>query len=814
MIRKKAKRLLACGLSIALAASSLSALPSQNAAAAKKASVKLVPAKASIQVGKTKTLKVKKTNVKKIKSTTWSTNKKKIATVNKKGKVTAKAVGSAKITAKVKYIPKGKKKAVTKKLTCKVTVKAANATPSPSTQPSTNPSTQPAVSANPSAAPSAAPTAAPTSNVGEPRQITQSDGTVLTVKDNGYVRKNVTAQYIADNEMKTGINLGNTMEGIWSLDNKHSMTFSRTDYDMAWRNPNDGHIPTTRAYIELLHSYGINTIRIPVAWSNGDKDDGTYTIDPLLLNRIEEIANYALDLEMYVVINDHWDNQWWGQFGACKLETDENGKKVKVVDQETRDAAWARYEKYWVQIAEHFKGYSDHLIFEGANEELGDRLNDTIVTDGPYKGYSKPDDAPADTPTCSGNLKEAECYALTNEINQKFVDIIRGSGGNNANRFLLIPGYNTDIEKTCDKKDADGNYMYQMPKDTDENGKNKLFLSVHYYTPTQYALDGGSGEYTEEDRKAVPGYFEKLKRFSDEGYAIIVGECAVCQPSGVVGGVIDWYTDVFTEAAKYHAVPCIWDTGAYFDRTIPEINYKDVAEFLNEWNGASGTTEGIERNTGGGKPPAGTGDLSDFIDKELWETPAIHAYLFYQTNGWDHRNAYMPIKNLAKNEWTWNGIKDAPAGTSVTDVNLTEDGAEYTVKLENIAINGTAYNMLGVSTNIDHKDKYGNLDIKAVASSLKIDGTEYLKEPTELTVKPDDQYFQFMFVNKWDKVPDSYPLFDINEAQELPPCLESIEVTFTISGIEPVLADLEAGTWINPETGLPMDEQPPEETEE
>lgn len=815
MIKKNAKRLLACGLSLALAASSLGSLPGQTAAAAKKATVKLSASKVSIKVGKTKKLKLQKKNVKKLKSTKWSTNKKKVATVNKKGKITAKSVGSAKITAKVKYIPKGKKKAVTKKLTCKVTVKAAGTAPAASTAPSANPSTQPAVSAAPAATVSAAPTAtvsaAPTeepgtaSNIGTAREITQSDGTVLTIRDNGSVRKDVTAQYIADNEMKTGINLGNTMEAVWSLDNKHSMTLSRTDYDKAWSQPE-----TTRAYIECLHSYGINTLRIPVAWSNGDKDDGTYTIDPLLLDRVEEIANWALDLGMYVVINDHWDNQWWGQFGACRFETDEDGSKVKVVDQETRDAAWVRYEKYWTQIAERFKGYSDHLIFEGANEELGNRLNDTIVTEGPYKGYAKPGEASADTQTCSGNLKESECYAMTNQINQKFVDIIRSSGGNNANRFLLIPGYNTDISDTCDKKDADGNYMYQMPKDTEENGNNKLFLSVHWYNPTNFALDGGSGEYTEEDRAAVPEYFAKLKRFTDEGYAVIIGECAVCEPSNVVGGVIQWYTDVFTEAKNYHAVPCIWDTGAYFDRTIPEINYRDVADFLNEWNGASGATEGITRNTGGGEPPEGTGELSDFIDKELWETPAIHAYLSYQTNNWDHRNAYMPIKNLSKDEWTWNGIKDAPEGTSVTDVNLTEDGAEYTVKLENIALSGTAYNMLSVSTNIDRNNAYADLDIKATASSLKIDGKEYLEEPVELIEKSDEAYYLFMFVNQWDNTPEIYPLYQLNEAQELPPCNESIEVTFTVSGIEPVLADLEAGEWINPETGLKMDEKPEE----
>lgn len=71
-----------------------------------------------------------------------------------------------------------------------------------------------------------------------------------------------------------------------------------------------------------------------------------------------------------------------GAFGACKKDADGN----KVADEETRAAAWTRYESYWTQISERFKDYSDHLIFEGANEELGTRLNDAICLNGPAKG--------------------------------------------------------------------------------------------------------------------------------------------------------------------------------------------------------------------------------------------------------------------------------------------------------------------------------------------------------------------------------------------------------------------------------------------
>ena len=53
---------------------------------------------------------------------------------------------------------------------------------------------------------------------------------------------------------------------------------------------------------------------------------------------------------------------------------------------------------------------------------------------------------------------------------------MRATGGNNAKRFLLIAGYDTDITKTCDAR-------YQMPKDTIES---HLMVSVHYYSPYGY----------------------------------------------------------------------------------------------------------------------------------------------------------------------------------------------------------------------------------------------------------------------------------------------------------------------------------------
>ncbi len=634
------------------------------------------------------------------------------------------------------------------------------------------------------------------SNIGDGHQVTLSNGSTITVKDNGTMRKDMTAQQLADTEMGMGINLGNTLEAVQAVENKKNVT--GTGYDTAWSQP-----VTTREYIDFLHTYGINTIRIPIAWSNGDIDDGTYTIRRDMLDRVEEVVNYALDNGMYVVINDHWDNQWWGQFGACKKDADGN----KIADEETRKNAWTRYERYWTQICERFKNYSDHLIFEGANEELGERLNDGICVNGPAKGYSKPDNAGPDIEVVSGNLKTDELYDTTNKINQKFVDIVRASGGNNTNRHLLIPGYNTDILSTANEK-------FIMPTDIAENGKNKLFLSVHYYTPGDFCLENGGGDYTVADQEATKKYFQELKKFSDAGYAVIIGECGVCNPSSVTGSVTQWFYDTFTEAAKYHAVPVLWETGALFDRTNLKLNYKDIAIFLNTINGTNGDTS-AERETGGAAPSTNVtaAEVPDYLDGILWGTPGIHAYISYQTATWDYRNAYLPQRTLSNNAHSWEYIQAAgnevTSSTKVTDVHITADG-EYTVAIDGIDLSGAnSFKMLSVATDIE-KSLYP--DITVTDTVIKIDGEAVTDAPVNLIAKSDDKYYNFMLVNVYGK--DEYPLADLNLNEKLKMPTKSIEITFKINGLSKALSDVESGEYINPETGKKISDTSTDEPED
>ena len=334
--------------------------------------------------------------------------------------------------------------------------------------------------------------------------------------------------------MGNGINLGNTLE---AYNHKGYIGGGNPDgFETGWGQPY-----TTAEMIQGMKNAGFDTIRIPVAWTNGmNYESGDYTIDERLMNRVETVVNYALDADMYVIINDHWDGSWWGMFGS--------------EDMAVRDKALEMYKSMWTQIGENFKDYSRKLIFESANEELGDRLNDKDVTGS------------------EGVLSKNECYETTNMINSEFVQLIRSQGGNNADRFLLIAGYNTDIAMTCDER-------FKMPEDTAES---KLLLSVHYYTPWDYCGTESVDHWgSPRDYKEQNDLFEKLSKFSEQGYGVVIGEYAVMQKNGGLKPDTDkFYANVLDNCDLYDFCPVLWDCSNFYKRVTNTLADETIAELF------------------------------------------------------------------------------------------------------------------------------------------------------------------------------------------------------------------------------------------
>lgn len=363
------------------------------------------------------------------------------------------------------------------------------------------------------------------------------------VVDNGVMREGLTALE-ATRLMGNGINLGNTLE---ACDNNVGIkTNAPLSYETYWGQPK-----TTQAMIDGMKAAGFDTIRIPVAWMTNATHlyEGDYTIDAGYMDRVEEVVRYARKAGMYVIINDHWDGGWYGMFGSESAET--------------RALAMEAYKGMWQQIAERFRDYSDYLIFESANEELGGRFDensplycsDSVVT----------------------YLNDDERYALTNEINQTFVDVVRATGGNNATRFLLIAGYSTNIDQTCDDR-------FQMPKDT---AGSKLMVSVHYYDPWSYCGASSAASATKwgkvSDYEYLDQQLAKMTKFTKAGYGVVIGEYGALPGSdGLKDNTLAYHTAFLDACTKYNLTNCLWDCSGLYKRVSQTFADDDILAMYQE----------------------------------------------------------------------------------------------------------------------------------------------------------------------------------------------------------------------------------------
>lgn len=341
-------------------------------------------------------------------------------------------------------------------------------------------------------------------------------------------------------DMGIGINLGNTMEsaGDWIAQYSDG---SVQAYETAWGSP-----VVTKDMIQGMADEGFGVVRIPVAWSNRMSTDGTYTIDSEYMERVQQLVDWALEADMYAIINIHWDNGWVNTFPDNK---DENMK---------------RFTTMWEQICDGFENYGDHLMFEAQNEELGWESLWNQWDQSTYGG-------------------KQTSYDLVNEINQKFVDTVRSSEGNNPERHLLISGYNTSIDLTCDP-------MFRMPDDP----MDRCAVSVHYYTPAGFAILTEDASWaqnrttwgTNEDFAELDQQMDMMKtNFIDKGIPVIIGEygCPTSAENKDPASVRLFLSSVCRAAYERQMCPVLWSTpGGHYNRDTCKLDDGELAAQLRE----------------------------------------------------------------------------------------------------------------------------------------------------------------------------------------------------------------------------------------
>lgn len=327
--------------------------------------------------------------------------------------------------------------------------------------------------------------------------------------------RNITSQQLVE-DMTFGWNLGNTLD-VCQADrdgdgkvNEHVEAGEKVD-ETLWGNPK-----ATKELFTSLKKNGVNAVRIPVTWR--DHMDSNGNIDREWMDRVQQVVDYAYSQGMYVIINVHHDGGGDPKFGAWIIEE----------SQKNYNTFLRKYKNVWKQIAERFKNYSDYLIFESMNEVGFDTL------------YNK---------------NKADAYNLINKINQDFVDIIRATGGNNAKRHLLIAGYYTDIERTCDS-------LYKMPDDK----AGRCILSVHYYTPWDFCTCDIKHTWgTKSEVRQMETLIGKMKKnFVDKGIPVIIGEYAASGSD--LSSCIFFIEKLNKLCSDYGIATFIWDNGRQVNR--------------------------------------------------------------------------------------------------------------------------------------------------------------------------------------------------------------------------------------------------------
>ena len=253
--------------------------------------------------------------------------------------------------------------------------------------------------------------------------------------------------------MGVGWNLGN------SLDTKNSN-------ETYWGNPK-----ATQELINAISNKGFKTLRVPVTWQYHMGAAPDFTIEKEWLDRVEDVVNYGLFNNMYVILNIHHNKEW-------VVPTYAKADNVKE-----------QLGKVWTQIANRFKDYDNHLIFE--------TLNETRLKDSPQEWSG-------------GTAEGRDCI---NQFHQVSVDAIRGTGGENSERHIMVSTYGASATDAA----MDGLVLPVSPN---------LIVSIHNYFPYELSLgEKGKDWGTNADKKDLDREFDKLvDKFISQGIPVVMGE--------------------------------------------------------------------------------------------------------------------------------------------------------------------------------------------------------------------------------------------------------------------------------------------------
>lgn len=505
----------------------------------------------------------------------------------------------------------------------------------------------------------------------------------------------------------------------WNLGNQLESVTDNVPEETNWGNP-----VITEKLIQSVKAAGFKSIRIPVSYFAKIDDDKDYTIDSKWLDRVQEVVDYCIKNDLYAVINIHGDgyNTIDGSWLLC------NGKNQTEIKK--------KYKKVWKQIAERFKNYDEHLLFESMNEEF----------DGSYSEPNK------------------EYYQNINDYNQIFVDTVRETGDNNTKRWLIIPGWNTNIDYTA------GDYGFKLPTDQYrdkpiDKEEQRIMISVHYYSPwdfcggencviTQWGneADDPSKTSTTCDETYMKNQLNLMKTtFADKGYPVFIGEY----------GSID-KTSYDSENEYYRA---------YFARKLCQLSRKNGCIPMYWDNGYNGVH--------------GFG-LFDRTTCEVTQPVIIDAIMEGFGQKASQNSTLMSVRLYVSDSKYWTTIQ------SDNTARITKKGGTYTLKLKgdkDMLLNITTIALKDCDVELGNQTKSDFTNAQIVIDKVLFNGTDYtVKENKNDEVFSEKGSLQMDLINQWSEAEpmieglqkkESFSFQNADYKDE-----NMLEVTFTISNLK------------------------------
>ena len=306
----------------------------------------------------------------------------------------------------------------------------------------------------------------------------------------------------------------------WNMGNHMDAISNGVANETVWGNPK-----ATQSTFDGVKAAGFQSVRICTTWEGHIGPGPAYRLEEKWLSRVEEIVGYAEKAGLVAILNTHHDESYW--------------LDINKASETTKDQIYC----VWTQIAQRFQNKGEWLMFESFNE----------IQDGGW-GWSD-----------AFKANPQKQYDILNSWNQVFVDAVRSTGGNNATRWLGIPGYAASPTFT----------IPGLVLPTDYTNANRLLVAAHDYDPYEYTIKDPmltQFGHTAESSKKPSGdneaglrwTFGQLKEtYVDKGIPLYLGEFGCSRHAAADIPFQKYYMEYFCKAAADSGFPMLlWDNGA------------------------------------------------------------------------------------------------------------------------------------------------------------------------------------------------------------------------------------------------------------